>query len=117
MERKGYRSVKDFQGCVLKDFRFLREWKREDPMAELTPVIPRVDEDKCLRCGVCQTLCPFGAISFDQDSGRVPGVTREYCSGCGWCVGHCPQGAIDCVHVDTGAVIWNGYGTIRDWVE
>jgi dihydropyrimidine dehydrogenase (NAD+) subunit PreA len=117
MDRKGFRSVKDFQGYVVKDFRYLRAWKREDPMAELTPIIPRFDAAKCLRCGVCHTLCPFGAISFDQDNDRVPRVEREYCSGCGWCVGHCHSNAIECVQVDTGEVVWNGYGVIKDWVK
>jgi MinD superfamily P-loop ATPase len=117
MDRKGYRSVKDLQGCVLKDFRYLRDWKREDPMAELTPIIPRFDEAKCIKCGVCHTLCPFGAISFAKDTDNVPRVNRAYCSGCGWCVGHCTSEAIECVHVDTSRMIWNGYGMIKDWVK
>jgi dihydropyrimidine dehydrogenase (NAD+) subunit PreA len=117
MVRKEYQSVKDFQGCAVKEFRYLREWKRENPMAEFTPIIPHFNASRCTRCGVCETLCPYGAISLNKDTDAVPRVNRDYCFGCGWCVGHCPTNAIECVHVDTGEVIWNGFGTIKDWVK
>ena len=116
VDRKGYASIKDFQGCVVKDFKYLREWNREDPMAELTPIIPEFDADKCNMCGVCEKLCPYGAITRNKGAG-IPEVKREHCFGCGWCVGHCPRKAIQCVHVETGEAVWDGYGTIKDWVE
>ncbi len=117
MDRKGYDSVKAFQGLVVRDFRYLRDWKRENPMTEPTPVIPRFDPSRCTVCGVCATLCPQAAITIDRERAKAPAVAREHCTGCGWCVGHCPKAAIECVHADTGEVIWNGYGTIRDWVR
>jgi dihydropyrimidine dehydrogenase (NAD+) subunit PreA len=117
MDKKGYHSVRDLEGCVVKDFRYLREWKRENPMTELTPIIPRFDESKCTMCGICETICPCGAISIDENIDKVPRLKREYCFGCGWCVGHCGHEAIECIHIKTGEVIWNGYGTIKDWVK
>jgi len=66
MDRKGYQNIKDFQGCVVNDFKYLREWKREDPMADLTPIIPDFNEEKCDQCGVCEKVCPYGALSFDK---------------------------------------------------
>ena len=86
-------------------------------MSDLTPVIPRFDEDKCTPCSICETVCPYGAISRDQNAGSVPKVTRELCFGCGWCVGHCPKNAIDVGLAETGEMVWNGYGTIKDWVK
>ena len=86
------------------------------PLAQRTPIVPEIDENKCNRCGVCARLCPYGALSFDKGSDRIPMLNLEYCQGCGWCVGHCMQNAIACVHAETGAPVWNGFGTIADWV-
>jgi len=117
MDRKGYATIKDFQGCVLKDFRYLRTWNRENPMAEITPVVPRFDEKKCNRCDICETVCPYAAISRGGGKKKeLPQITREHCMGCGWCVGHCPKSAIEMVLAETGEVVWNGTGTIKDWV-
>lgn len=116
MDHKGYQNIEDFQGCVVKEFKYLREWNREDPMAELTPIIPEFDEDKCDQCGVCERICPYGALSFDKSKNSVPMLNREFCQGCGWCVGHCKPNAIRCIHAETGEVVWDGFGTIADWV-
>jgi len=49
-----------------------------------------VDQDKCVSCGICQGICPTGAISIDQ----VARVDPSLCKGCGLCTKKCPQGAI-----------------------
>ena len=116
MERKGYQSLQDFQGCAIKDFSYLRDWKRENPMIEPTPIVPQFNEDKCDGCGVCVRVCPCSALSFNKDKDTVPRLNPEYCRGCGWCVGHCRPNAIRCIHTGTGQVIWDGFGTIADWV-
>jgi len=116
MERKGYQSLQDFQGCAVKDFSYLREWKRENPMIEPTPIVPQFDEDKCDGCGVCVRICPCGALSFNKTEDTAPRLNPEYCRGCGWCVGHCRPNAIRCIHTGTGQVVWDGFGTIADWV-
>jgi MinD superfamily P-loop ATPase len=85
-------------------------------MAVETPVIPRFNPKKCNACGTCDRLCPYGALS-PAEKGSVPSLTKEYCMGCGWCLGHCPKGAIEMVLAKTGEVVWNGYGTIKNWVR
>ena len=46
-----------------------------------------INEEKCNRCGLCQELCRFGAISeFSVDS--------ISCEGCGFCAYVCPLEAI-----------------------
>ena len=35
--------------------------------------------------------------------------------GCGWCAGHCPTEGIDMVLATTNEVVWNGYGSIKNW--
>ena len=117
MDNKGYSSIKDIQGKAAKDFIYLRDWPRENPMSEKTPIIPKFDDKKCTKCGVCVDLCPYEALSLDKNTMSVPEVNKNYCMGCGWCVGHCPTQAIKMIHSETGEVVWNGYGTIKQWVK
>ena len=49
-----------------------------------------VDRSKCTGCGICQELCPRGAIRVTY----VANVALDRCVGCGACVENCPQGAI-----------------------
>jgi len=49
-----------------------------------------VQRDRCTACGICQMLCPVGAITM-QD---VAIINEAQCSGCGVCVRKCPQLAI-----------------------
>jgi heterodisulfide reductase subunit A len=52
-----------------------------------------IDEDKCSGCQVCVTLCPYKAISFDEEK-KVSRVNEALCKGCGTCVAACPSAAI-----------------------
>ena len=54
-----------------------------------------IDEEKCIGCGICETTCPFGAISL-KNSKAVIGLA---CTQCGACVDVCPVGAISRVEV------------------
>ena len=117
MDRKGYATIKDIPN-ITGQFKYLRDWKREGPyMQETTPVIPEFDDEKCTRCGICENLCPYGAIKLDKASGEKPTFDKDTCYGCGWCVGHCPQWAVKMVKADTGDLVWDGRGTIADWVS
>ncbi len=55
-----------------------------------------VDEDVCGGCGICEPVCPYGAISYkDRDEGsRLAEVNSSLCIGCGTCVAACPSGAL-----------------------
>jgi len=53
---------------------------------------PRLDQDKCQRCGLCVKNCRSGAIF--QPPGKNPLFLHELCSGCGLCWHLCPHGAI-----------------------
>ena len=63
-----------------------------------------VDEKKCIGCGRCVDICPYGAIELKDavlQLGEVALVTRKsrinpvLCKGCGACIAACPVGAID----------------------
>ncbi len=52
-----------------------------------------IDEDLCSGCRICNLLCPYSAISFDDEK-KVSNINEALCKGCGTCVAACPSGAI-----------------------
>jgi len=63
-----------------------------------------VDEEHCAGCKICVDLCPFKAISFDEEK-KVSRVNEAVCKGCGVCVAACPSGAITGRHFTTEQII------------
>jgi heterodisulfide reductase subunit A len=59
----------------------------------LEPYYAVIDEEKCSGCRICNSLCPFNAISFHEDMMKSE-VNPALCQGCGTCVAACPAGAI-----------------------
>jgi len=55
------------------------------------PIIARVNTDLCSGCGVCESICPYGAIKVIN---KVAEVNEVLCEGCGACAAACPVGAI-----------------------
>ena len=51
-----------------------------------------VDEEKCIDCGACYSLCPADAITFKSDASIL--FNAEKCVSCGLCVDACPTRAI-----------------------
>jgi heterodisulfide reductase subunit A len=56
-----------------------------------------VDETKCAGCKTCLDLCPYKAISFDEEK-NVSIINEALCKGCGTCAAACPSGAITARH-------------------
>ena len=52
------------------------------------------DDEKCIDCGACISLCPVNVIAFKEDFSVV--FDEEKCLGstCGLCVDTCPTRAI-----------------------
>jgi NAD-dependent dihydropyrimidine dehydrogenase PreA subunit len=62
--------------------------------------LPKIDLDRCDRCGLCVEQCPSGAVEM----GAVgPIIARpEDCTYCTECEGFCPQSAITCPY----EIVW-----------
>jgi heterodisulfide reductase subunit A len=59
----------------------------------LEPVRASVNEEQCSGCKICNGLCPFNAITFNDEK-AVTEINAALCQGCGTCVAACPAGAI-----------------------
>jgi len=60
---------------------------------EIDAIFAEVDEDRCAGCRLCNTVCPFSAVEFDE-SKRRSHVVAALCKACGTCVAACPSSAI-----------------------
>jgi len=60
---------------------------------EVPAITAFIDETKCSGCKICNLLCPYDAIFFD-DEAKVSRINQVLCQGCGVCAAACPSGAI-----------------------
>ncbi|MDG5799948.1 ATP-binding protein [Marinilabiliaceae bacterium ANBcel2] len=51
-----------------------------------------IDQLRCTKCGLCQSLCNFSAIEGNQSKGFF--INKYQCEGCRLCERMCPSGAI-----------------------
>jgi heterodisulfide reductase subunit A len=56
-----------------------------------------VDEELCAGCGMCEEICPYGALKLDTRKG-VMRANVVLCKGCGACAATCPSNAITLMH-------------------
>jgi heterodisulfide reductase subunit A len=59
----------------------------------LEPVRASIESEMCSGCRICNDLCPFNAITFDEPL-MVSAINTALCQGCGTCVAACPAGSI-----------------------
>ncbi len=60
---------------------------------EVDAVYAEVNEDLCSGCRICNVMCPYSAIEFDEEN-KKSHVISALCKSCGVCVAACPSGAI-----------------------
>ncbi len=55
------------------------------------PIVSSVDTDRCIGCGICESLCPYSAIRMIKVGKKKKAETiSASCKGCGICASHCP---------------------------
>lgn len=64
----------------------------------VTPVAQQIsrDEESCMHCGVCTSLCPTHALHLDPETRRVE-FDCDKCTACGQCTRICP---VHAMHVE-----------------
>lgn len=61
--------------------------------------ICEVDEEKCVSCGACMSVCKYDAIEFyETEKGKKARVNPVLCKGDGLCNAKCPTNAIQLKH-------------------
>lgn len=54
--------------------------------------VSTVDRQRCSGCRICVGLCPYSAITFNEEI-RAAEINQVLCKGCGVCTAACPTGA------------------------
>lgn len=60
-------------------------------------VYSEVDERQCAGCRRCNSVCPYTAITYDEEK-RKSAIVSAACKACGCCAAACPSGAIQTRH-------------------
>lgn len=79
----------------------------------MEPVRAHIDEKRCSGCRICNTLCPYNAITYHEDK-KVSEVVTALCQGCGTCVAACPSGVITGAHFTNEQLIAQIEGMLWD---
>lgn len=96
-------DVEEPNCSIFFDFEFKKSYS-------VNTLIPVIDNDKCIKCNVCQKNCQFGAIN-SFDTGIF--VFSSLCHGCGVCVDVCPEYAITKKEKSIGKI---DYGNLKNIV-
>lgn len=68
-------------------------FKKYGVKAEEVKEAIQLDEESCIDCGACISLCPTDALSLDKDYSLV--LDEEKCVYCEICIPACPVRALD----------------------
>ena len=53
----------------------------------------KLDQEKCMGCGVCLSVCPHAVLSLTD--GKIEIANRDACMECGACARNCPVEALN----------------------
>jgi heterodisulfide reductase subunit A2 len=81
----------------------------------IEPIVASINEDECSGCRICNTMCPYNAIEFDEVK-SVSRVITALCKGCGTCVASCPAGVITGAHFNNRQIFSEIEGILWDAV-
>ena len=81
LTKYGFSSIAEVTATRLKPY---------EPRWE--PRFPVVDKGSCTRCGLCEKICPYFAMTVTK--GSAAKADPKLCFGCGLCESKCPVNAI-----------------------
>jgi len=84
-------------------------------MIWVEPVYAEINEDLCSGCRMCNELCPYSAIEFDEVKKRSH-IIGVMCKACGTCVAACPSSAITARHF-TDTQIFEQIEGVLEWAS
>ncbi|MDI9395456.1 MAG: 4Fe-4S binding protein [Euryarchaeota archaeon] len=79
----------------VKDFRFDKIKNALEVRGAIVSILDQPihwDEEECVECGACISVCPMNVYSFDEDWNLC--VAEKKCIQCGMCIKMCPHGAL-----------------------
>ena len=83
----------------MKDFRYI---------SAVTSL--KLDQDACIGCGLCETVCPHGVLQLSHRKAQI--VDLDGCMECGACATNCPTRAVR-VHPGVGCASY----IIKGWLQ
>jgi heterodisulfide reductase subunit A len=79
----------------------------------IEPIVASIHEEACSGCRICNTMCPYNAIEYDEEK-EVSRVITALCKGCGTCVAACPAGIITGAHFNNAQIMAEIEGILWD---
>ncbi|PDW04494.1 CoB--CoM heterodisulfide reductase iron-sulfur subunit A family protein [Candidatus Viridilinea mediisalina] len=83
---------------------------------KMEPVRASINGAACSGCRICNTMCPYNAIVFHEES-KISEVITALCQGCGACVAACPSAAINGAHFTRDQMMAQIEGILWDQSE
>lgn len=90
-------SIDDFKDLTLLAPKealsnFGLKFLRFKPLRNIMLEHPKIDKNKCIKCGQCSSICPPKAMTIKNKD--FPNLTQNKCIRCWCCTEVCPQNAI-----------------------